>query len=424
MFNSRSLELEHADLIHDISYDYYGKRMATCSSDQIWDLQPNDVWKCSSQWRNHLGPVWRVAWAHPEFGQIIATCSFDRTVEIWEELSGKVKDGQLDSGTDTQINLHRNSVSEQLNFPSLNWVKRARFVDPRTSVIDIEFAPRHLGLQLACIDVGGFLRIYEAHDVMNLSQWTLQFDSRTGKPGSCLSWSLSRLDTPLIAIGSSDSEVGAAPSTTTQLVTHSVPASSSLGTLTIYECGPNNQWNRVENFHTIDRTVYDVAFAPHMGQSFQQLAIATSTDLVILRIKPCSKSGVYERSSFGIFKMASFKEHNGRVWRVSWNATGSVLASSGDDGCVRLWQTNYLGHWHAISCVQPSGASISDFMANDTATGFNSSLHKQSHVLAVGREQFLLKNLIPGLPEPPTQSIASSLWTGDSLSNKPLGTTS
>lgn len=29
-----------------------------------------------------------MAWAHPEFGQIIASCSFDRTVVIWEEAEG------------------------------------------------------------------------------------------------------------------------------------------------------------------------------------------------------------------------------------------------------------------------------------------------------------------------------------------------
>ena len=27
-----------------------------------------------------------------------------------------------------------------------------------------------------------------------------------------------------------------------------------------------------------------------------------------------------------------------QVWRVEWNVTGTILASSGDDGCVRLWK--------------------------------------------------------------------------------------
>ena len=35
--------------------------------------------------QTHSGSVWRVTWAHPEYGQVLATCSFDRTVCIWEE---------------------------------------------------------------------------------------------------------------------------------------------------------------------------------------------------------------------------------------------------------------------------------------------------------------------------------------------------
>jgi len=37
----------HEDLVHDLSYDYYGRRLATCSSDRrlkIWDLE-------GSEWR-------------------------------------------------------------------------------------------------------------------------------------------------------------------------------------------------------------------------------------------------------------------------------------------------------------------------------------------------------------------------------------
>lgn len=35
----------------------------------------------------HSASVWKVTWAHPEFGSVLATCSFDRTAAIWEELS-------------------------------------------------------------------------------------------------------------------------------------------------------------------------------------------------------------------------------------------------------------------------------------------------------------------------------------------------
>ena len=66
-------------------------------------------------------------------------------------------------------------------------------MDSRTEVNDVKFAPKHLGLQLVretlricgvvtcmmnmCIQAtcstDGQLRIYEAPDVMNLSQWSL-----------------------------------------------------------------------------------------------------------------------------------------------------------------------------------------------------------------------------------------------------------
>lgn len=34
MFVSKNIPTDHKDLIHDVAYDFYGKRMATCSSDQ------------------------------------------------------------------------------------------------------------------------------------------------------------------------------------------------------------------------------------------------------------------------------------------------------------------------------------------------------------------------------------------------------
>lgn len=34
MFVARSIAADHRDLIHDVSFDFHGRRMATCSSDQ------------------------------------------------------------------------------------------------------------------------------------------------------------------------------------------------------------------------------------------------------------------------------------------------------------------------------------------------------------------------------------------------------
>lgn len=37
---------------------------------------------------SHEGPVWQVAWAHPMYGNILASCSYDRKVIIWKEENG------------------------------------------------------------------------------------------------------------------------------------------------------------------------------------------------------------------------------------------------------------------------------------------------------------------------------------------------
>lgn len=53
-FSSQQLFHEHKDLIHHISYDLHGKRIATCSSDQsvtIWDLNSNNVWQPTTSWK-------------------------------------------------------------------------------------------------------------------------------------------------------------------------------------------------------------------------------------------------------------------------------------------------------------------------------------------------------------------------------------
>ena len=37
----------HADLVHDVAFDYYGSRLATCSSDhsfRVWDKAEDGTW--------------------------------------------------------------------------------------------------------------------------------------------------------------------------------------------------------------------------------------------------------------------------------------------------------------------------------------------------------------------------------------------
>ena len=89
---------------HDAQMDYYGKRLATCSSDRtvrIFEVVENTQNLVASLpgWAHthththtfnlftfhcsHEGPVWQVDWAHPKFGSILASCSYDRKVSLY-----------------------------------------------------------------------------------------------------------------------------------------------------------------------------------------------------------------------------------------------------------------------------------------------------------------------------------------------------
>jgi protein transport protein SEC13 len=98
--------------------DYYGKRLATASSDrtikifevngdkqtQIAHLRGyyitvvqqllhacdggNNSLMHVTHCHSHDGPVWAVAWSHPKWGPLLASCGYDGRVLLWKEAAG------------------------------------------------------------------------------------------------------------------------------------------------------------------------------------------------------------------------------------------------------------------------------------------------------------------------------------------------
>lgn len=57
MFEPQEIRTEHKDVIHDVLYDYYGQRIATCSSDQT--VKVSKQLKTNSKRTGHFGmPVY------------------------------------------------------------------------------------------------------------------------------------------------------------------------------------------------------------------------------------------------------------------------------------------------------------------------------------------------------------------------------
>jgi len=345
-FKHHNIESGHHDLINDVAFDFYGGRLATCSSDhmvKVWDQDEAGKWHCTCKWKAHSGAVWKVTWAHPEFGQVLATCSFDRTAAVWEEI---VSDA---SGE------HHNNT----------WIRRAPLVDSRTSVADVRFSPRYMGLQLATVSADGVIRIYEAMDVMNLSTWSLEHELNMRCPGSCISWSPAPTFLSQLLAAGSEEPAGAAN-----------PHTGGAKVLIFEYSKAARKWSKVQNLTGITDKVHDIAFAPNMGRSFHILGIASSDVRIVSLSTPSgAENGVSATSGggFEVRELVRLSDHNSEVWRVAWSITGTILGSSGDDGCVRLWKANYLHHWKCVSKLTADHPAVSgsDREATDSAAAGN-----------------------------------------------------
>lgn len=350
--------------------------------------------------------MWKVEWAHPEFGQVIASCSADRCVNIWEEPPAQQQQQQQQ-----QDGQPSNAVARSKS--SRSWIKLASIVDATDSVVDIKFAPRHVGLKLAVCSLDGHVRIYEAADIMNLSHWQPEQDfevlanssnlatgstirpasvddstdsanrgvtssslSRQSNGATCISWSPARFEEPMLVVGCQD------------------------GSLRIWQYSERQRkWNTLialEGQHS--GAVHDVSWAPLMGRSYHLIASAgkdgkiviwhmrkessslksgsgkesrglagssttgsaidfrngtpwtsgVSSSAVSISSASAAESNLFSSTTgTGVSSNVSYEirvldvivpHSNTEVWRVEWNISGTVLATSGDDGTVKLYK--------------------------------------------------------------------------------------
>ena len=313
--STKVLNSMHQDYVHHVAFDIYGRRMATCSGDRfvkVWDLTDDGEWSLVGEWQAHRGSVSMLSWAHPEFGSLLATCGSDHEAKIWEERT--------------------NATSS-----ASRWAVKSQLTEARKAVSCLEFAPRHWGLKLVTGSADGCVRIYEAVDVMNLSQWplnaTLQCFVGEGLGVTCLSWSSGRFEPPTLVVG------GAHP-----IVYRYIESS--------------RQWNPVIVLPPPPKgDILDVAWAPNVGRRYHYIASAERQQLRIFKLSRGSNNngnssaeGGANNSNLELINTQTI--HATNAWRCQWNVTGTVLAVAGDKGVVSLWKSDFGGIFKCVSNIQ------------------------------------------------------------------------
>merc|ERR1711974_307003 len=96
-------------------------------------------------------------------------------------------------------------------------------------------------------------------------------------------------------------------------------------------------------------------------------AIATNKDLRIISMKlspdepaTTNRQMADQSSKYNIRLAGSYNDHGSTVWRVCWNVTGTILATSGDDGQVKLWKANYMDAWKCVATLRGDGQAATE----------------------------------------------------------------
>lgn len=290
----------------------------------------------STDFTAHSGIIWRLSWAHPEFGQLLASCSEDKTICVWEEQESLTPSATQSSGGGQKE----------------KWLKKVSLSESKTSIKDVKFAPRHLGLKLASASADGCIRIYEATDVFSLNYWqvhdTIEVENTIGtsqeSAGSsgrysshgltCISWNDCPFEPAKLAVGGYSKHAA------------------------VWTCDrKTGRWVEEVDLGEHNGVVHDIAWAPAMGRSYHQIATACRnfTVRVYMLLRRQEEGSLELMESTPEVPNPAILTCTSPVWRVAWNATGTVLATSGDDGTLSLWRKDFAGQWKMVQNLPSSG---------------------------------------------------------------------
>ena len=267
---------------------------------KIYDVSGNTYTQTATL-QGHEGPVWELSWSHPKFGVVLASCSFDGSVQIHRESS---------PGSWSVIHAARGLHDSSAN--------------------GVAFAPHEHGLVCASAGSDGRVAFLTHHED---DTWAVEYLSDNALGVNAVAWA------PYAKGGEERSVMRVATAGCDNRVRfYAKPAGAGAGAGAAWEEDPaplgagaaHTDWVR------------DVAWAPPVvpGRSV---------------VASCSEDGtvlVWTQEEDGAeWTPAVLNDFGEPVWRLSWSVTGSILAVSSGDSSVTLWKAGLDGTYRQVSQV-------------------------------------------------------------------------
>ncbi|KAE8537589.1 hypothetical protein D1P53_006297 [Cryptococcus gattii VGV] len=433
MLQTDLLAPAHADLVTHLTYDYYGERLATCSADQrikIFRKDENGKWAEEANWKAHDAPILHLSFSHPIHGSLLASCSHDRTIRIWEEPSTTATAAAAAAAASFS------SSRSPPTFPSSTsastsraWLERGILTGPTGAIRSVQFGPPDpaFGLRVASIATDGYLRVHTSLDP-SLNDWseivkvhvpslpgpsssrpggapgddgtggtpssstggtglagTLALASNTAADGGSstshhpntselatggwgLSWCKERWWGPLIAVfaGTSPSIKLISLSPTPSCVLLLTPSSPTTTTTTAPTTDTTT--TTTSSGPTQYAPLTCLAWAPNCGRNYHLLATGARDGTIrIWRVEPPGERGRVDYDTEGELVKewrgqctGEFGKGGARVGTVDWNAAGTMLSTTDDEGIVRIYKPTYARSWSLLGSLAAEEPPLED----------------------------------------------------------------
>jgi len=282
----------------------------------------------------------------------------------------------------------RPSASKSLTLPTnsagtpYRWKRQFQMTsDARAAIHGIAFPPTlastsstSTGLKLALISADGTVHIYECREPQDLTHWIAidiihvlpSAPPRESEVSFCIAFCPSRWGGEQLVVGAMD-------------------------TVRVYRHNAAGKFRATEELPGHRALVRDVSWAVSMGRSYHLIATACKDGHVRIfkltsrdaPLKPAASKGTATPTTasrrkggaglsqglgsetapqepaedhevgerWKVEQVADFGDHRSEVWKVAWNATGTILSSTGDDGKIRLWKAAINGEFQLLSVI-------------------------------------------------------------------------